>query len=40
MAIPSFVDQVTLHVFGGNGGHGVRLGPPGEVQAAGWSGRR
>ena len=22
MAIPSFVDQVTLHVFGGNGGHG------------------
>jgi len=23
MAIPSFVDQVTLHVYGGNGGHGV-----------------
>jgi GTP-binding protein len=23
MAIPSFVDQVTLHVTGGNGGHGV-----------------
>ncbi len=23
MAIPSFVDQVTLHVAGGNGGHGV-----------------
>ena len=23
MAIPSFVDQVTLHVSGGNGGHGV-----------------
>ena len=22
MAIPSFVDQVTLHVYGGNGGHG------------------
>ena len=22
MAIPSFVDQVTLHTFGGNGGHG------------------
>src|SRR6476661_6351371 len=22
MAIPSFVDQVTLHVSGGNGGHG------------------
>ncbi len=22
MAIPSFVDRVTLHVFGGNGGHG------------------
>ncbi|HEX8487864.1 MAG TPA: GTPase ObgE [Propionibacteriaceae bacterium] len=23
MAIPSFVDNVTLHVYGGNGGHGV-----------------
>jgi GTP-binding protein len=23
MAIPSFVDRVTLHVYGGNGGHGV-----------------
>jgi GTP-binding protein len=23
VAIPSFVDQVTLHVYGGNGGHGV-----------------
>ncbi|WP_375430555.1 GTPase ObgE [uncultured Friedmanniella sp.] len=23
MAIPSFVDQVTLHVYGGNGGNGV-----------------
>ena len=23
MAIPSFVDQVTLHVTGGNGGNGV-----------------
>ncbi len=23
MAIPSFVDQVTLHVYGGNGGHGI-----------------
>ena len=23
MAIPSFVDQVTLHVQGGNGGHGI-----------------
>ena len=23
MAIPSFVEQVTLHVTGGNGGHGV-----------------
>ena len=23
MAIPSFVDQVTLHVYGGNGGHGT-----------------
>src|SRR5688500_20388232 len=22
MAIPTFVDQVTLHVYGGNGGHG------------------
>ena len=22
MAIPSFVDQVILHVYGGNGGHG------------------
>ena len=22
MAIPSFVDRVTLHVYGGNGGHG------------------
>ena len=22
MAIPSFVDQVTLHVYGGDGGHG------------------
>ena len=22
MAIPSFVDQVTLHAYGGNGGHG------------------
>ncbi|MBA3529089.1 MAG: GTPase ObgE [Propionibacteriaceae bacterium] len=23
MAIPTFVDRVTLHVYGGNGGHGV-----------------
>jgi GTP-binding protein len=23
MAIPSFVDRVTLHVYGGNGGHGI-----------------
>jgi len=23
MAIPSFVDSVTLHVYGGNGGHGA-----------------
>ena len=22
MAIPTFVDRVTLHVYGGNGGHG------------------
>ena len=22
MAIPSFVDRVTLHAYGGNGGHG------------------
>ncbi len=22
MAVPSFVDQVTLHIYGGNGGHG------------------
>ena len=22
MAIPTFVDQVTLHVYAGNGGHG------------------
>ena len=35
----TFVDRVVLHVAGGNGGHGVRLRAPGEVQAARRPGR-
>ena len=34
MAVTTFVDRVVLHVAAGDGGHGVRLGAPGEVQAA------
>ena len=34
MAVPTFVDRVTLHVSAGRGGNGVRLGAPREVQAA------
>ena len=30
----TFVDRVVLHATGGDGGHGVRLHPPREVQAA------
>jgi GTP-binding protein len=40
MAVPTFVDRVTLHARPGDGGNGVRLGPPREVQAAGRPGRR
>ena len=36
----TFVDRVVLHVAAGDGGHGVRLGPPREVQAARRPGRR